>query len=129
MSYLVLSNGVTFEGISVSLKSETTLSFYFRCSDGVDLTFSCSGDGYNYYVEKVSSNGYQIARIRGIKAKDIGRSLTLTVSTSDSGSEGSVTYSILNYCHNAYYGDYPDKLKDVAKALYLYYLAANERHS
>ena len=82
-----LPDGVTLEGATLSLKSETSLSFYFKSSE--ELTFSCEG----YEVEKAVSGSYQIARIRGINAKDIGNVFTLKVNES-----GSVTYSPLNYC-------------------------------
>ncbi|MBQ2212144.1 MAG: hypothetical protein II410_04560, partial [Ruminococcus sp.] len=83
-----LPAGVTFEGATLSLKSETTLSIYFKSN--TTLTFSC-GD---YTVETAASGGYQIARIRGIKAKHIGDTFNLTVNG------GTVTYSPLNYCKN-----------------------------
>lgn len=118
-----LPDGVTFEGATLSLKSETTLSLYFKSS--TTLTFSC-GD---YTVEKASSGGYQVARIRGIKAKHIGSTFTLTVNG------GTVTYSPLNYCKNVLpdltasqdevQNQQDEKLQNVVKALYLYWQAAN----
>ena len=110
-----LSAGVTFEGATLSLKSETSLSLYFKSSD--TLEFSCDG----YTVEKATSGGYQIARIRGIKAKHIGDILTLKIN----GSEA-ISYSPLNYCKNVLDGDTTDeKLQNVVKALYLYWQAAD----
>lgn len=117
-----LPEGTTFEGASLSLKSETTLSLFFKSSE--TLTFSC--DGYN--VETVQSGGYQVARIRGIKAKHIGDILTLHVNC------GTVQYSPLNYCKNVLNSSdsTPDeaqaqdgKLVNVVKALYLYWQAAD----
>ena len=106
-------DGVTFEGATLSLKSETTLSLYFTSSD--DLTFSC-GD---YTVETATRGDYQIARIRGIKAADIGKTLTLNVSG------GTVSYSPLNYCKYVLADDSQDeKLQNAVKALYLYWQAA-----
>ncbi|MCR5783112.1 MAG: hypothetical protein K6G90_10310 [Clostridia bacterium] len=109
-----LPDGVTLEGATLSLKSETSLSFYFKSSE--ELTFSCEG----YEVEKAASGSYQIARIRGINAKDIGNVFTLKVNES-----GSVTYSPLNYCKTVLDDEtQPDELKDVVKALYFYWQAA-----
>ncbi len=106
--------GVTFEGATLSLKSETTLSLYFKSSDTFD--FSCDG----YTVEKATSGVYQIARIRGIKAKHIGDTFTLNVNG------GTVTYSPLNYCKNVLDDDTTDeKLQNVVKALYAYWQAAD----
>lgn len=118
-----LPDGVTFEGATLSLKSETTLSLYFK-SD-TTLTFSC-GD---YTVETAASGGYQIARIRGIKAKHIGNTFTLTVNG------GTVTYSPLNYCNSVLpdstaspdeaQNQQDEKLQNVVKALYQYWQAAD----
>lgn len=111
-----LSEGTTFEGATLSLKSETTLSLYFKSDE--TLTFSCEG----YDVETVTSGEYQIARIRGIKAKNIGDILKLDVNGV------TVTYSPLNYCKNVLASSTatPDeKLTNVVKALYRYWQAAN----
>ena len=108
-----LPEGTTFEGATLSLKSETTLSLYFTSSD--DLTFSC-GD---YTVETATKGGYQIARIRGIKAADIGKILTLNVSG------GTVSYSPLNYCKYVLADDTQNEnLQNAVKALVLYWQAA-----
>ncbi len=118
-----LPAGVTFGGATLSLKSETTLSIYFKSN--TTLTFSC-GD---YTVETAASGGYQIARIRGIKAKHIGDTFTLTVNG------GTVTYSPLNYCKSVLpdstaspdeaQNQQDEKLQNVVKALYLYWQAAD----
>ena len=110
-----LPDGTTFEGATLSLKSETTLSLYFKSSD--PLAFACDG----YDVETATSGDYQIARIRGIKAKHIGDTFTLKVNGTDA-----VTYSPLNYCKNVIQDNTQNaNLKNVAKALYLYWQAAN----
>ena len=114
----------TFEGATLSLKTETTLSLYFR-SD-IDLTFSCSG---GKTVEKAQVGGYQVARIRGIKASELGTKFTLTVSQKTDGFDvvlGTINYSALQYCSNVVDGDYDADLTNVAKSLYLYYEAAKE---
>ena len=111
-----LPEGVTFSGATLSLKSETTLSLYFESSD--ELAFTCTG----YTVEKAAVGKYQVARIRGIKAQDIGNTLTLTINGTGTGT---VTYSPLNYCQNVLNNDtQSESLQDVAKALYLYWQAA-----
>ena len=109
-----LPAGVTFGGATLSLKSETTLSLYFK-SDST-LTFSCDG----YKVETVKNGEYQVARIRGIKSAHIGDMLTLKVN----GIEA-VTYSPLNYIKEALNGGTDDvNLQNAVKALYLYWDAA-----
>ena len=107
-----LPSGATFEGATLSLRSETTLSFYFKGLDD-STEFSCTG----YTVEKEVSGQYVIARIRGIKAKRIGEDFT--VSFGDS----TVTYSPMTYCYNVVTdtdNQYSDGLKNVCRALYLY---------
>ena len=109
-----LPDSTTFEGATLSLKSETTLSLYFKSSD--TLKFACAG----YNVEKATSGDYQIARIRGIQAAHIGDNFTLKINGTDA-----VTYSPLNYCKKVIEDDTRDvNLKNVAKALYLYWQAA-----
>ena len=109
-----LPAGVTFAGASLSLKSETTLSFYFK-SDST-FTFSCDG----YKVETVKNGEYQVARIRGIKSAHIGDMLTLKVNGIKA-----VTYSPLNYIKEALNGGTDDvNLQNAVKALYLYWQAA-----
>ena len=110
-----LPDGTTFAGATLSLKSETTLSLYFKSSS--KLSFSCDG----YTVETVKNGDYQVARIRGIKAAHIGDMFTLNVSGT------TVKYSPLNYCKKVLTDDATDsKLKNAIKAFYLYYNAADE---
>ena len=107
-----LPSGATFEGATLSLRSETTLSFYFKGLDD-STEFSCTG----YTVEKEVSGQYVIARIRGIKAKRIGESFTVSFGGS------TVTYSPMTYCYNVVTdtdNQYSDGLKNVCRALYLY---------
>ena len=119
----ILPEGTTFIGATLSLKSETTLSLYFTSS--ADLTFSCG----NYTVETATKGGYQIARIRGIKAADIGKILTLNFS-GGTVSGGSVSYSPLNYCKYVLADNMQNEnLQNAVKALYLYWQAAADYFS
>ena len=118
-SAIVLPDGVSFEGATLSLKSETTLSLYFESAK--TLTFECEGKN----VETVTSGKYQIARIRGIKAKELKKTFTLTVKD---GEEiiGTITYSPMTYCSNVLSdGTQSEALQNVCKALYLYAKAAD----
>ena len=75
--------------------------------------------GFETESQGSTSGKHWVARIRGIKAKDIGKSFTLNVNG------GSITYSPLNYCKNVINNeDRPEKLQNTVKALYLYYQAA-----
>ncbi|MBU5462258.1 InlB B-repeat-containing protein [Lachnoclostridium sp. MSJ-17] len=118
-SAIGLPDGVSFEGATLSLKSETTLSLYFESAKA--LTFECEEKN----VETVTSGKYQIARIRGIKAKELKKTFTLTVKD---GEEiiGTITYSPMTYCSNVLSdGTQSEALQNVCKALYLYAKAAD----
>lgn len=85
------------------------------------LTFDCEEKN----VETVTSGKYQIARIRGIKAKELKKTFTLTVKD---GEEiiGTITYSPMTYCSNVLSdGTQSEALQNVYKALYLYAKAAD----
>ena len=123
-TYLESAGDTTFEGATLSLKSETTLSLYFKSSR--DLSFDC----YPYEVEKnTTAGGYQIARIRGIKADDLEETFGLNIVDAAESETfyGYVNYCPLTYCYNVLNGGSVDKnLQNVCKALYLYWQAANE---
>ena len=111
-----LPNGVTFEGASLSLKSETTLSLYFKNTSGNDLDLGCD----EYEVEKVCTDTYEIARIRGIKAQDLGNKIKLKIN-----GDYYIEYCPLSYCYRVINGGSDNvKLQNVCKALYKYYEAA-----
>ena len=113
-----LPEGTTFEGATLSLKSETTLSLYFKSN--AELELSCDG----YDVETAETGDYKIARIRGIKAAHIGDIITLNING------GTVSYSPMNYCKNVLDDDTQDeKLQNAVKSLYLYWKAASEYFS
>ena len=109
-----LPAGVTFAGATLSLKSETTLSLYFEGLPD-NTTFAC-GDKE---VEPEKNGSYVVARIRGIKAKELQNDFTLTFTG------GSVKYNAMTYCYNVLNGGSDDAaLKNVCRALYLYAQAA-----
>ena len=79
-------------------------------------------------METITSRGYQIARIIGIKSKQIGSVITLNVG------DVQVKYSPLNYCKKvlaepAVTSDEEQaqhrRLVNAVKALYAYWLAAD----
>ncbi len=113
-----LPEGVSFEGATLSLKSETTLSLYFKSS----TTLSFSVDGKK--VETAKDGEFQIARIRGIAAKELQNRFKLNISAGNKS--GSVTYSPMNYCYSALNGGTDNvSLINTVKALCLYSQAAN----
>lgn len=119
----VLPDGVTFESVTLSLKSDTTLSLYFKSSSS--LNFSCmdTTSEEEKTVEKQIVGEYQVARIRGIKARELFDDFVLTVS--DGTANGSVTYSPATYGYNVIVRGTEDlNLKRVVMAMCYYYYAA-----
>ncbi len=110
-------SGVTFEGATISLKSETTLSLYFSSSE--KLTFSCNR-GNKLETSKV--DGYQVVRIRGIAAYELDEVFEMKVTCG--GKNDTVRYSVMNYMSNIFNGEYSDTWENLVKALYLYHKAA-----
>ena len=114
---LTESEGI-FVGTTLSLKSETTLSFYFQFADK-DKARDLSIDAPNCKIEVENTDKYTIVRVRGINAKDLNDSITLQ------WRDGLVIYSPMNYCYEAVSSSTSKaKLKNVCKALYLYWQAA-----
>ncbi len=115
-----LPKGVKFAGATLSLRSETSLSIYI--SSKKPVTDAQCGD---YTVETDKSGNYKVLRIRGIKAEDLGKDLTVTFTISDK--QYSVTYSPMYYCRSVLMNSSADaNLKTVVKAFYWYWQSAKE---
>ena len=125
-----LDESVTYDGATLSLKSETSLSLYF-ISESEGLTFSCIKDNEEMTVQVEHTGTQYIARIRGIAANKLNDEFTLKVMNGET-KLGSVTYSPMKYCYNTLYRaetieGYQEANIDfvnVVKALYWYYDAA-----
>ncbi|MBQ9808511.1 MAG: leucine-rich repeat domain-containing protein [Ruminococcus sp.] len=109
-----LPEGVTFEGATLSLKSETTLSLYFNgLPEGTE--FTCDSKT----VETAKNGEYVVARIRGINASELENDFTVTFE-GDSVTYN-VTYNVMTYFYNVLNdGTVDDNLQNVCKALYRY---------
>ena len=119
-SYTGIGDSV-FDGATLSLKSQTTLSLYFTSSKELTLSMSGKTEGVDYDLQNVD-NEYVI-RIRNIAVKDLDEPIEVNVSYEGNG--GTVTYSPLRYCYLAANGENSsNKLKNAVNALYNYYLAA-----
>lgn len=120
-----LPEGVTFEGATLTLRSETSLSLYFKDANEGNgtLTFAPSGfpAGVTLEPEQNLIDGCRVVRIRGIQAKYLGDSFTVSVTKDDH--TGSVTHSPMTYCKKAEAGS-DTNLANVAKALYAYWTEA-----
>ncbi len=114
-----LPSNVIFEGATLSLKSETSLSLYFTGLDA-ETEFKCTGNMGEKKVETNTNGAYVIARIRGIKAEELKQDFTVTFEG------GSVKYNPMTYCYNVVKSStVSEKLKNVCRALYQYASAAS----
>lgn len=99
-----------FHGYHVSAYINPALRAYAEPSSDETTKF--------IYTATAEFGGYQIARIRGIAAKQLQNSFDLTVTAGITS--GTVTYSPMNYCDNALNGGTDDtKLLNVVKAISL----------
>ena len=113
--------GVEFDGTTLSLKSQTTLSLYFVKENGaadVKLTMDGMTEGVEYETEH-KGNEYVI-RIRNISAAELNDDFTVMVNGT-----GSVTYNPMTYCYKAQTSS-DAKLANTVKALYLYWVEADK---
>ncbi|MBR4346982.1 MAG: hypothetical protein IKP75_08670 [Oscillospiraceae bacterium] len=106
-----LPEDITFEGATLTLRSETSLSLYFLSE--TELSFS--NDTYEVEKAYVTEDGkrYQVARIRGIKAEDLGKAVTLTVNGTYT-----IRYSPMYYCRLAISKNAREA--DLCRALFLF---------
>ena len=112
-----LPEGVTYGGVTLSLKSETTLSIYFNSE--TEPTLTCYDEGVTYEIENTDKHEYVI-RIRGIAAYDLDKQFTVYVN-----GQKAVEYSPLRYCFSAQNSS-DTRLANTVKALYLYWQAAQD---
>ena len=111
-----LPEGVELAKVSLSLRSETTLSLYFK-GIGPATDFSCKTNR----IDKEKNGEYTIVRIRNIHATDLGNSCQVLIGNNS----GSVNYSPMNFCKTVLNGGSNDaKLQNVCRALYKYNQAA-----
>ena len=111
-----LPAGVTFAGVSLSLESETTLSFYFRSAS--NLSFSYSDP--SRIEDPFTVGSYKVVRITGIKAGELGSDITLTVTVN--GADYTVSFKPITYCYLVLNGASSDTdLQNVCRALYLFF--------
>ena len=109
----LLPKDVAFEGVTLSLRSETTLLFYFK-SD-IDLRVEYGNDF------ELTHDGYQVYRIRGISAAELDNDFAIDKAGCY------LSYSPLTYCYNVLNrNEGTPQLQKVCKALFLYNQAAND---
>jgi len=108
--------GVAYQGVSLTLKSETQLNIYFSVENEKNMpTFYVNGE----VVIPVKAGLYYRIKIFDIPAQNLDKEYTITV--------GGFTakYSAFSYGNIAMNTD-NEELKDVCRALYAYNQAAND---
>ena len=105
-----------FAGLSMVLKSETTLNIFYEPKEGVDvskLTFSVDGKE----ITPVKRGQYCILSLENIKANELGNSKKFTVTDGTNTLSGD--YCAMMYCYQvlqAQEGTYEDALVTLVKA-------------
>ena len=123
-----LPDNVSFIGTTLSLKSLTTLTLFFKIENGnpADYKFE-SVDGYEITTE--TSGDIAAVRIKGIAPADLGRPTVVNIirpcNTAPVNGEN-VAYVPTNYIYNVLNGGSDDDaLKNLVRALFSYYQAAD----
>lgn len=105
-----------FAGLSMVLKSETTLNLFYEPKEGINvskLTFLVDGKE----ITPVKRGQYYILSLKNIKANELGNSKTFTVTDGTNTLSGD--YCALMYCYQvltASEGTYADNLVTLVKA-------------
>lgn len=121
-------NGVLgqFAGLSMVLKSETTLNIFYEPKEGVDvskLTFSVDGKE----ITPVKRGQYYILSLKNIRANELGNLKTFTVTDGTNTLTGD--YCAMMYCYQvlrAAEGIYADDLVTLVKAFSAYAYSAKD---
>ncbi len=117
--------GITFNGSSLLLESNTTVRHYFTVEDGAaiaDYTFAVDG----YVIQPEAKDGLYYIDIGNIIARNLGKLIKLDVM---GGNEVmTIVYSPLSYAKNVLENNTidDDELPVLVKALYRYYVAASD---
>ena len=116
----ISDSAVTNASYKLSLDSDTALSVFMQVPAGTELTASASFGGKTYAAEKQSDKVY-IVKIPGIKASQLGSTITVT---GEAGGNFTITVSALSYVRSVLKNDsYGEKAKNTVFALYKYYEA------
>ena len=114
--------GIRHMYANLSLKSKTEILQIFKVTDP-DANFIFYIDGEETMPE-VHGDTYTL-RLKGIIARDLDRKHRFAVKNADTDEIYAIDYSALSYAYQVLNGNQPDKLKDLARALYLYNQKAN----
>ena len=121
-----LPDGLTFDGASISIVSETEMNLYFSNKTGKKVVYSEPVRGIA--TEGRKSDGSTIVKITGIPAHKLDEVIRVEVSVEGDPNTYFVTYSPIFYCHNVIARDLSatrtENLKELMTAFYFYNQAA-----
>ncbi len=125
-----LPDGLTFDGASISIVSETEMNLYFTNKTGKKVVYSEPGRGIA--TEGRKSDGSTIVKITGIPAHKLDEVIRVEVSVEGDPNTYFVTYSPIFYCHNVIArkttATRTENLKELMTAFYFYNQAAKNYH-
>ena len=118
--------GLEYNYSTLMLKAQLGYRHYFTVSEGKDIsnyTFVLEKDGTQTTLTPISSDGKYFVEVPNISAKNLGDKYKVTVS--DGTNSWNIDYSAMSYAYKALDSNSTStNLKQLVKALYLYYDAA-----
>ena len=121
----VLPDGVSFEGASLSIESETDLTFYLSNPSGAKLSFT---DSNGKRLTSRVKGEYTTVKVKGIPAHKLGEPVTIRIKVEGDANDYKVSYIPMTYCYNVLTRSLTEtrtaELKELMKAFYFYHKAA-----
>lgn len=109
--------GAQMAGVTLLLQSETTIRFHFKLKSGYDISdITIKVNGAE--VQATLDSKYYYIEIKNIRAQDLGKAIEVDL-------DGHIIqYSVLSYAYSVLKaGTYSKDTEDIAKSLYIYYVA------
>ena len=122
--------GISKVGTSGSFESKVYLNLYYVPETGYsidDFTFRVELNGEEQEISMdLMGNGWIYVKLPSTVAKDLGTSFDITVTNNRTGASATWHRSSINYAYTTLQGNASDTMKDLARGLYQYYLAAKQ---
>ncbi|MDO4413760.1 MAG: dockerin type I domain-containing protein [Erysipelotrichaceae bacterium] len=124
--------GITVSNISLSLESDTGVKAYFTVDAGHSIDeYVIKADNADVELVETGSANTYYAQLKGAAAKDLDEAIHITITNHDETETQSITYYPLSYVRSIIKNSvsYETELVDVCKALYFYWVNAEEYFS
>lgn len=115
---------IDFVGCTLLLKSEAKIRFYFKnksTSQALNYTADINGQPA---VMNQTNNDIFYYETSSIKADSFGNGFTLCINDNNSGKKQTITGSVLSYCNQVLDESNDNDLKNLCKAIYKFFEAA-----